>query len=388
MDLLLKDVTWRNGHKSQTGDIRISKGVITETSSELSSKKGELVVQLSDHEALPGLINSHDHLEMNLYPKLGNPPYRNYIEWANDIYKPKESPIREIEKIDIKDRLLWGALKNLIAGVTTVVHHNPWHRILGKSDFPVKVLKVAWAHSLAFEKRIADKFPEEKSVPFVIHVGEGVDEAAHAEIRNLNDLNLLRSNTVLIHAIAVDDVNRRVLLEKKPAIIWCPASNLFMFNQTAPVHHLKQNIDVALGSDSTLTGSRTLLDEIQVAREARLVTDDELVDMVTKIPAMIFGLPSPAFDQFAPADLIIVNKSQDHQHHPLLGLKPFDIKMMIVNGRIRMSHFRYPFLKHQFRLGEISFYSDVDVASLKRRIEKKTGTSLLQGNPLWNLIQV
>ena len=45
-------------------------------------------VDLEDYLILPGLINAHDHLEFNLFPRLGNGPYPNYEEWANDIYRP------------------------------------------------------------------------------------------------------------------------------------------------------------------------------------------------------------------------------------------------------------------------------------------------------------
>ena len=44
---------------------------------------------------MPGLINAHDHLEFNLFPRLGRGPYPNAGEWARDIYHPDRSPIRE-----------------------------------------------------------------------------------------------------------------------------------------------------------------------------------------------------------------------------------------------------------------------------------------------------
>src|SRR6185436_9888811 len=133
----------------------------------------------------------------------GKPPYKNYREWGTDIYKPKESPIKEIEKVNLKDRLLWGGLKNLISGVTTVVHHNPWNRFISSSDFPTKVLKkYSWAHSLGFGKNIAKSFPKDSKIPFVIHAAEGVDEIAYGEINKLAEVGLLKRNTVLIHAVA------------------------------------------------------------------------------------------------------------------------------------------------------------------------------------------
>ena len=42
-----------------------------------------------------GLINSHDHLEFNLCPRLGRGPYPNATAWAEDIYHPDRSPVKE-----------------------------------------------------------------------------------------------------------------------------------------------------------------------------------------------------------------------------------------------------------------------------------------------------
>src|SRR5690242_6983296 len=107
MDLLLKDLTWKQNAELVKGDIRIARGVIRQMDSHLTPLKREPVLHFSNHYLYPGLINAHDHLEMNLYPRLGKPPYRNYTEWGNDIYKPKETPLKEIERVNLNDRLLW-----------------------------------------------------------------------------------------------------------------------------------------------------------------------------------------------------------------------------------------------------------------------------------------
>jgi cytosine/adenosine deaminase-related metal-dependent hydrolase len=92
-------------------------------------------LDLDGHVVLPGLINSHDHLEFNLFPRLGRGVYPNATEWARDIYHPERSPIREQLQVPKPVRLAWGGLKNLLSGVTTVCHHNPYERKIFGAGF-------------------------------------------------------------------------------------------------------------------------------------------------------------------------------------------------------------------------------------------------------------
>lgn len=388
MDLLLKNLQWHDGANNCRGDVRISKGIFYEVADNLPQKKNEHVQVFKNHFIYPGLINAHDHLEMNLYPKLGTPPYANYVEWANDIYKPKQSPIKEIERLPIKDRLLWGGLKNLISGATTVVHHNPWHRFLGKEKFPVRVLKkIAWAHSLQFEKKLAYKFPKKFEIPFVIHAAEGIDALAFSEVPALDSLGLMKENTVIIHAIALTQKDIDLFARNRSSVVWCPASNYYMFNQTAQVDKLMKNVRVALGSDSTLTGSSTLLDEIRVAAKTNYVTAMEIFSMVTAIPAAVFGLVTPAVRALLPADFFITPIVHENYFENLIMQQPKDIELVVTKGRPRLAGSgEHKTLNNLMHVQGTPKYSDIDIASLKRRTEKKVGGSTLELNPLWNLI--
>src|SRR3954469_21122726 len=113
---------------------------------------------LSGYEILPGLINAHDHLEFALFPRLGRGPYLNSSDWARDIYRPHESPVADHLRVPKPVRLLWGGIRNLLAGATTVCHHNPYDTVFDE-DFPVRVIKrFGWAHSFAFESDVTGRF--------------------------------------------------------------------------------------------------------------------------------------------------------------------------------------------------------------------------------------
>ncbi len=389
MDLLLKNITWVNDNGIITADVRISHGIISEIGSGLVPSKKEKSIDLQNHFLYPGLINAHDHLEMNLYPRLGNPPYNNYTEWMRDIYKPKESPVKEIESVDIKDRLLWGGIKNLISGATTVIHHNPWHRIFSREKFPVRVWRTDWAHSLASEKDVKKKFPRNTIVRFIIHAAEGVDKFAQAEIPKLNQLGLLKENTVLIHAVAVNEESKKLIEQAKASVVWCPSSNLFMFGKTSPVDQLREKILVALGSDSTMTGLATLLEEMCVAKNTGLATAKEIFEMSTSVPAKIFHLEKPEIKIGSRADLWIAPMLHTDYFENILLTKPSGLTAVFFGGELRYGS--NSFAKETKDKGfSVNVQGDekwffIDILSLKKRIESKAKDQCRQ-NALWKLL--
>src|SRR6202011_2159996 len=99
-------------------------------------------------------------------------------EWAKDVYRPHEPPVKQQLAVPKSLRLHWGGIKNLISGVTTVAHHNDLHPALLDPNFPVRVVKrYGWAHSLAFSPDWAARFRSTPAhCPFVIHAAEGTDE--------------------------------------------------------------------------------------------------------------------------------------------------------------------------------------------------------------------
>ncbi len=116
------------------------------------TRRGVLRLDLRGCLVLPGLINAHDHLEFNLFPRLGRGPYPNAGAWARDIYHPGCSPVKEHLQVPMETRLRWGAVKNLLSGVTTVCHHNPYHAPVFSRGFPIRVARGTCRCSLTGEQ--------------------------------------------------------------------------------------------------------------------------------------------------------------------------------------------------------------------------------------------
>ncbi len=288
---------------------------------------------------LPGLINAHDHLEFALYPNMGRGPYRNATEWAHDIHSHWPALIQQHQRVSQSTRLWWGAIRNLLCGVTTVCHHNPVHAELTDGEFPVGVVReFSWAHSLAFEPEVARRYFE-ADLPFVMHAAEGVDDISAQEIGELDRLGALSARTILIHGLACSLAEIALINERNVSVVVCPTSNAFLFDRTPSAEFLRLLDRVMLGSDSPLTAAGDLLDEINFVHTQTGLDVTSLYSMVTTRPGEIFRLRrgEGALTAGATADLFVVRDTGLSPAATLAALTSQDIEMVIVKGRVQLA---------------------------------------------------
>jgi len=337
-------------------------------------------LDLSGYLLLPGLINAHDHLEFNLFPRLGAGPYANAKVWAEDAYQPGQDPVKQHKSVDKRARLLWGGLKNLLAGVTTVAHHNPYEAVFD-DDFPVRVVRsFGWAHSLDFSPDIAGRFQATPlDWPFIVHAAEGVDEKARAEIRRLDELGVLTDRTVLVHAIGAGPAGYRLLASRGTSVVWCPTSNLSLFGETLSAEAREVGIDIALGTDSAITAQTNLAEEVAFAHRISSAPLENLYAMVTTNPARMLRLRQGegTLRDGGAADFIAVRDRGQTPAEALLDLHP---ELVVVGGQIRLMsdqfHTRTSELGGFHRIevsGHGVRFTDVDLPWLHRETVKVLG---------------
>ena len=311
-------------------------------------------IKLDKCYAYRPFINSHDHLIGNWYPPArDNDLYPNAHIWVNEM-KDSHS-VRERDQIFMntlpmdfmrgRGRLLalLGAYKNIFSGVTVVQDHAPKQKKSYYSLFPIEVIRnYRQCHSLTLGNFWGDDDPvkewedTEGKEPFIVHLGEGLDQETKQEFSQLKEMQLLQPNTLLIHGISLSVDEIRECAEVGASICWCPFSNINLIGKTLDIDScLKYGVNVVIGTDSTLSGSINLFNEIQFIHNKFPHLDlERIYQMISKNAARALYLNDYDYElsENSNDSLILINGRKPDPLENLMSIDYNDVILLVHKG--------------------------------------------------------
>ena len=342
------------------------------------------VVLLGEAVILPGLVNTHTHLELTALRGYLENEEPDFFAWLRKLTLAR---LERMTPDDIRVSATWGACEAARAGITCVgdASDSAMMSMLALRD--VGLRGVVYQESFGPDARLANenfeklksKVDELRGVenelvragvsphsPYTVCAPqlEMIAELAHAErlpvmmhaaeseaedqllrtgcgpfaeglarrsiewqapavstIQYLKQIGILDTRPLLAHCIRVDDADIETLRSSGATVAHCPKSNAKLGHGRAPfAKFLDAGIAVGLGSDSV--ASNNTCDILEEARFATLVSRAAGMRITAEdaLKAATFG---GALREGAPADLTVVSLSGVHQvpnHDPVATL--------------------------------------------------------------------
>ena len=311
---------------------------------------------------VPGLIELHNHLAYDVLGLWQVPKrFGNRDQWSGsstpDYHRLITGPMQVLgsEPELVAAVVRWVELRCLLGGTTTsqgmtlatdpgiVQHYRGLVRNVEATGDPT--LPAAATHIADVEASDRGKFLTRisGSTKMILHLAEGTDVAAHnhfAALQGPDGKWAITPNLISIHCVALGPADFAVLSEHGGSMVWSPFSNLLLYGQTANIGAaIAHDVPIVLGSDWSPSGSKNALGELKVARLAAHVagtalTDEDLLAMVTVIPARLLGWANRlgSLVSGALADLVVVGTSSGSAHAAVIDATEADVSLVVING--------------------------------------------------------
>lgn len=198
--------------------------------------------------------------------------------------------------------------------------------------------------------KLLTEFKNKITNTFFLHLGEGRDQPSKAEWAELDFLKLATPYTTIIHGTAFGETEFKAMGANGLSLAWSPTSNLLLYKMTTDIPSaLKNNVNVSIGSDWSLSGSKSILYELKVAANVNLkyfkgaISNAELLKMVTINGAKASHLEDfiGSIEKNKLADFFLVNSKLKNKTplDTLLQINESGIEAVFVGGEPQVGSF-------------------------------------------------
>lgn len=296
---------------------------------------------LSDHALIPGFINAHTHVAMNLFRGIADDlPLMDWLEkhiWPLEQKWVNEAFVRDGTDLAIAEMLRGGTtcFNDMYFFPDITAHQAITHGIRANTGLIMIDFPTAWAEGpeqyiekglalydeLRHEPLIRTPFAPhapytvsdiplqqvstlaaELNLPIHMHVHETKHEVGQGErpLKRLYDLGLISPAFIAVHMTQLTSSEIKKFAAAGAHIVHCPESNLKLASGFCPVQKcLDAGINVALGTDGAASNNDLdMLGEMRtaallakgVAEDARAVTAATALRMATLNGAKALGI--------------------------------------------------------------------------------------------------
>jgi 5-methylthioadenosine/S-adenosylhomocysteine deaminase len=385
----------------ENGAVAIADGKIVAvgSASELSGYNADETMNAKGKLIMPGLINGHTHMPMSVFRGLADDlPLE---KWLQETIFPAEAQFISPATVDLGARLAIAEM--LLSGTTTccdgyfladrialAVKDSGMRAVLGQGviDFPAPGVPDPKQNVTAAAGFVRDwQVPFSRITPsifchspytcspetlqaakaaanqldalFQIHVAETRTEMEQCRktygcspVQHLAKLGVLDHNTILVHAVWVDDADMEEMARSQAGTVHCPESNMKLAAGVAPVPQMhKHGIAMGLGTDGCASNNDLdLFGEMDSAAKLHKIHQvnpttmnaRKVVRMATIEGAAVLGLDSMigSLETGKQADLIIIDLARPHlvpmyrpESHLVYTVKGSDVQHVMVAGQ-------------------------------------------------------
>lgn len=306
----------------------------------------------------PGLINAHDHLTFqNRAEPHGAARFDHRHDWRTGVRGHTELTIPRETGLSAS---LWGELRQLFGGATTVIGSGSAAGMLRNLDrssdrdgltgpeldydtFPLGDTDGTLLSAGCGYSDLPNTTPGEV---YHAHLAMGIDAEGRNEFLcaadSLLQPNLQHPGPMLVGGLGLTAADLPALSELRASVVWSPRSNLDLYGMTAPIPLLTNaEIPVVLGTDWVATGSMNLQRELACAQDYNTnaldgaLSDRQLLAMVTSTAADEAGV-GDQIGRLAPgyfADISLFDASVRSGYAAALTASPEDIVMTLKAGK-------------------------------------------------------
>ncbi len=305
----------------------------------------------------PGIIDTHNHNTWNTLPKIRVPGMvfsRRYDWRASDYYSDFKSARPTDVCINTAMTEVMAALGGTTALQTTGGTHSCYEGMIRNLTNTAHGFEAADTPPyICYQLDLTSTggIPDNQCVSYSMvhaHISEGVGRFSNLEFAGAEWLGLLHDGLIVVHGVGLTAFDLGKIAAADASLVWSPRNSIHLYRagpDLATAFNL--GVKMTLAPDWVPSGGVNILSELKCADQlnqgfyGNIISDQEMVRMVTKYPGEIMGLgaggSAAKIGQLAVgfyADFVVVDGNVSQPYRALIDAEPTDIVGTFVGGTV------------------------------------------------------